>query len=105
MKSAKKKKNPVEKWLKKKFRTGFSKIKQSFEEIDLQKTGEVRRDQFVSVLKQHGFHIENNLLDEFLERCGIKFSKNSILVSYADFLEKFQIRSDQGIAYRFITSG
>jgi hypothetical protein len=34
-------KNPVEKWLKKKFRDGFSKMKNSFEEMDLQKTGQV----------------------------------------------------------------
>ncbi|CAF0760256.1 unnamed protein product [Brachionus calyciflorus] len=105
VKGPKQKKNPIEKWLKKKFRNGFSKIKQSFEELDLQKTGEVRRDQFLNVLRQHGFPIENNLLDEFLERCGIRIPKNSVLISYVDFLEKFQNRSDRGIAYRFITSG
>ena len=34
-------KNPVEKWLKKRFRDGFSKMKTSFEELDLHKTGQV----------------------------------------------------------------
>jgi hypothetical protein len=34
-------KNPVDKWLKKRFRDGFSKMKTSFEELDLQKTGQV----------------------------------------------------------------
>ena len=35
------KKNPIEKWLKKQFREGFSKMKSSFEELDIQKTGQV----------------------------------------------------------------
>ena len=97
--------NPIEKWLKKRFRDGFSKMKTSFEELDLHKTGQVRRDQFLNVLRQHGFKLENNLLDAFLERCDLHIPKNSTLISYVDFLEKFQNRSDQGLAYRVITGG
>ena len=40
--------NPMEKWLKKRFRNGFTKMKSSFEEIDRQRTGQVRRDQFLT---------------------------------------------------------
>ena len=35
------KKNPMDRWLKKKFRDGFVKMKNSFEEIDIQKSGQV----------------------------------------------------------------
>ncbi len=108
VKSDKPNKNPIEKWLKTRFRDGFLKIKASFEEIDRQKTGQVRRDQFLNVLKQHDFKIENNLLDAFLERCEVKINpvhfQNSLLINYMDFLEKFQNRSDQGLAYRMITN-
>jgi len=31
--------NPIEKWLKKQFRNGFSKIKSTFEEMDVHQTG------------------------------------------------------------------
>jgi hypothetical protein len=40
-KTSKKNKNPFEKWLKKRFRSGFSKMKDSFEEMDPMKTGQV----------------------------------------------------------------
>jgi hypothetical protein len=33
--------NPIEKWLKKRFRDGFMKMKKSFEEIDVTKSGSV----------------------------------------------------------------
>lgn len=105
----KKTNNPIEKWLKTRFRDGFSKIKASFEEIDRQRTGQVRRDQFLNVLNQHNFKLESNLLDAFLERCDIKVPgsqyNNTLLVSYTDFLERFQNRSDQGLAYRMIAHG
>ena len=80
-------------------------MKESFEEMDLQKTGEVRRDQFLSVLRRFGLKLETNLLDAFLERCNVKLAKNSTLVPYTLFLEKFQNRSDQGLAYRMIING
>ena len=32
-------------------------------------------------------------------------TKNSSLISYVEFLEKFQNRSDQGLAYRLIAGG
>jgi hypothetical protein len=35
------KRNPIDRWLKKRFRDGFYKIRASFEEIDIQKTGQV----------------------------------------------------------------
>jgi hypothetical protein len=65
----------------------------------------VRRDQFLNVLRQHGLQLEEHLLDSFLDRCNIKLGRNSILITYTDFLEKFQNRSDQGLAYKVITNG
>ncbi len=104
----KKSNNPIEVWLKTRFRDGFKRIKASFEEIDKQKTGQVRREQFLNVLNQHNFKLESNLLDAFLERCDIKVPgsqyNNTTLISYTDFLEKFQNRSDKGLAYRMITN-
>lgn len=110
--------------MKKRFREGFSKIKTSFEDVDLQKTGQViskiflsteflntnfqikvRRDQFLNILRQNGFKLDSNLLDAFLERCEISVPKNSSLIPYQEFLEKFQNRSDRGLAYRFIAEG
>ncbi len=66
---------------------------------------QVRRDQFLNVLRQHGFKLETNLLDAFMERCDMHTAKNSSLISYTEFLEKFQNRSDQGLAYRLIAGG
>ena len=95
-------------WLKTRFRDGFKRIKASFEELDKQKTGQVRREQFLNVLNQHNFKLEHNLLDAFLERCDINVPgsqyNNTTLISYTDFLEKFQNRSDKGLAYRMITN-
>ena len=65
----------------------------------------MRRDQFLNVLRQHGFKLETNLLDAFMERCDMHTAKNSSLISYTEFLEKFQNRSDQGLAYRLIAGG
>ena len=84
--------NPMEKWLKKRFRNGFTKLKSSFEEIDRQRTGQVRRDQFLQILRQHGLVLEQNLLDAFLDRCNVKTASNSNLIPYIEFLEKFQNR-------------
>ena len=78
-------------------------MKASFDEIDLQHTGQVRRDQFLNVLRQHGLSFESNLLDSFLERCGVRVAKNSSLISYTAFLAKFQNRGENGLAYRAIT--
>ena len=62
----------------------------------------------MNALNQHGFKLESTLLDAFLERCNIKVPgsqyNNTLLVSYTDFLEKFQNRSDQGLAYRMIAN-
>jgi hypothetical protein len=33
--------NPIEKWLKTRFREGFAKLKSAFEEVDLGRTGSV----------------------------------------------------------------
>lgn len=77
-------------------------MKKAFEEMDPTHTGQVRRDQFISVLKQQGLHLDGYLLDSFLQRCEIRTGKNSNLVPYTDFLSKFQSRSDQGLMYRFI---
>ena len=65
----------------------------------------MRRDQFLNVLRQHGFKLETNYLDAFMERCDMHVAKNSSLISYTEFLEKFQNRSDQGLAYRLIAGG
>ena len=43
--------NPIEKWLKTRFRDGFVKIKASFEEIDRQRTGQVFK-YFFSIKKR-----------------------------------------------------
>ena len=59
----------------------------------------------MNVLRQHGFKLESNFLDAFIERCDMHVAKNSSLISYVEFLEKFQNRSDQGLAYRLIAGG
>jgi Ca2+-binding EF-hand superfamily protein len=96
--------NPIEKWLKGRFRDGFTKMKKSFEELDRQRTGKVRKDQFSDVLKVHGLRIEMHLMDAFLERCGVKPKKDESLISYREFLSKFQNRSENGAAFAMITT-
>jgi len=95
-------KNPIEKWLKRRFREGFVQLKASFDEIDISRTGSVRKEQFLNVLRKHGLKLESHYLEAFLERCDID-CKSTSLVPYTKFLEKFQNRSEQGLTYKVIT--
>lgn len=49
-KSSSKKNTPMDRWLKKKFRDGFVKMKNSFEEIDIQKSGQVKAMKYINEL-------------------------------------------------------
>lgn len=93
-------KNPIEKWLKQKFREGFAQLRASFIDLDTLETGFVKKDQFINILRRFGLKLETNLLDAFLQRCDIPVENNQ--VSYIRFLEKFQNRSEQGLTYKVI---
>lgn len=59
----------VEKWLKGKFREGFSDMKHAFMELDLDRIGKVSRDEFRRVMEDFGLRLSTDKqLDDFLAR-------------------------------------
>ena len=59
----------VERWLKKKFREGCSEMKHAFQEIDLDRTGRVTKDEFRRVLKEYDLKLTTEKqIDDFLAR-------------------------------------
>ena len=59
----------VERWLRRKFRDGFSDMKHAFMEVDLDRTGRVNRDKFRRVLAELDLHLNSDKqLDDFLAR-------------------------------------
>lgn len=59
----------VERWLKNKFREGFSDMKHAFMELDQNKTGRISRSQFRQVLTEFDLHLDNDKqLEDFLAR-------------------------------------
>ena len=59
----------VERWLKRKFREGFSDMKYAFMELDLDRIGKVSRDEFRRVMEDFGLRLSTDKqLDDFLAR-------------------------------------
>lgn len=62
----------VERWLKNKFREGFSDMKHAFMELDQNKTGRISRSQFRQVLGEFDLRLDNDKqLEDFLARYKI----------------------------------
>jgi len=65
----------VERWLKRKFREGFSDMKHAFNELDLDRIGKVSRDEFRRVMEDFGLRLSTDKqLDDFLARLVGKLS-------------------------------
>ncbi|KAL9978672.1 hypothetical protein ACROYT_G016217 [Oculina patagonica] len=93
----------VEKWLKRKFREGFSDMKHAFMELDLDRIGKVSRDEFRRVMEDFGLRLSTvKQLDDFLARCGVEASNDKI--SYKEFLRRFQDRSEQGMPHKILAN-
>lgn len=93
----------VERWLKKKFREGFSDMKHAFMELDLDRIGKVSRDEFRRVMEDFGLRLSTDKqLDDFLARCGVEASNGKI--SYKEFLRRFQDRSEQGMPHKILAN-
>jgi Ca2+-binding EF-hand superfamily protein len=59
----------VERWLKKKFRESCSEMKHAFQEMDLDRTGRVTKDEFRKVLKEFGLKLSSDKqVEDFLAR-------------------------------------
>ena len=59
----------VERWLKKKFREGCSEMKHAFQEIDLDRTGRVTKNEFRKVLKEFDLKLSSDKqVEDFLAR-------------------------------------
>ena len=59
----------VERWLKRKFREGFSEMKHAFQEVDVDKTGRVNKHDFRKVLQDFGLKLDSDAqLEDFLAR-------------------------------------
>lgn len=64
----------VERWLKRKFREGFSDMKHAFMELDLDRIGKVSRDDFRQVMEDFGLRLNTDKqLDDFLARLVVKY--------------------------------
>lgn len=93
----------VERWLKRKFREGFSDMKHAFMELDLDRIGKVSFDDFRMVMKDFGLRLDTDKqLDDFIARCGIEASNGKI--SYKEFLRRFQDRSEQGMPHKILAN-
>lgn len=93
----------VERWLKRKFREGFSDMKHAFMELDLDRIGQVSRDEFRRVMEDFGLRLASDKqLDDFLARCGVEPSNDKI--SYKEFLRRFQDRSEQGMPHKILAN-
>lgn len=93
----------VERWLKRKFREGFSDMKHAFMELDLDRIGKVSFDDFRMVMKDFGLRLDSDKqLDDFIARCGIEASNGKI--SYKEFLRRFQDRSEQGMPHKILAN-
>ncbi|XP_028657943.2 EF-hand calcium-binding domain-containing protein 6 [Erpetoichthys calabaricus] len=91
----------IEKWLKDKFREGFRSMKKEFGKLDPGKTDKVTQEQFLSVLEAFDLHMKKEHLGLFLARCGLE---NKPTVNYAEFLQKFQDRSEKGITHNILSN-
>ena len=92
----------VERWLKKKFREGCAEMKHAFQEIDLDRTGRVTKNEFRKVLKEFDLKLSSDKqVEDFLARCGVEFEGK---VPYKEFLRRFQDRSEKGIAHKILAN-
>ncbi|KAM4708958.1 EF-hand calcium-binding domain-containing protein 6-like [Discoglossus pictus] len=92
----------MEKWLKDKFREGFQNMKEEFENYDPQRTGKVKKADFLAVLETFDLNLKDEHFSLFLARCGLESSQSGI--SYLDFLRNFQDRSDKGITHKILSN-
>ena len=74
----------VERWLKRKFREGFSDMKHAFMELDLDRIGKVSRDEFRRVMEDFGLRLSTDKqLDDFLARFVCKRLLRFTVFSYS----------------------
>lgn len=90
----------IEKWLKNKFREGFKALKVEFKREDPSSSGKVSRETFRRILAQFGLFLrDEESLRMFLARCSLPPRGD---VSYVDLLNRFQDRSENGIAHNIL---
>ncbi|XP_032219247.2 EF-hand calcium-binding domain-containing protein 6 [Nematostella vectensis] len=94
----------IERWLKRKFREGFSDMKHAFMELDLDRTGRVRKDDFRKVLAEFDLKLSTDKqVEDFLARCGVTLTSDD-LVPYKEFLRRFQDRSQDGMPHKILAN-
>jgi len=90
----------IEKWLQKKFREGFKALKIEFKREDPSESGKVSRETFRRLLAQFGLYLrDEDSLKMFLTRCSLPPCGE---ISYVQLLNRFQDRSDEGIAHHVL---
>ncbi|XP_052785640.1 EF-hand calcium-binding domain-containing protein 6-like isoform X2 [Mya arenaria] len=92
----------VERWLKNKFREGFSTMREAFEAKDTKSDGTVNFDDFLEVLANFGLKLEKKYLAAFLSRCSVSANRNGT-IPYREFLHRFQDRSERGMTHTILT--
>ncbi|XP_073537376.1 EF-hand calcium-binding domain-containing protein 6-like isoform X1 [Phyllobates terribilis] len=88
----------IEKWLKEKFREGARAMKSEFSVHDPQGSGAVTKQTFLQVLETFNLHLSKDQLGIFLSRCGL--DETLPHVSYLEFLQCLQTRSQNGRGYK-----
>ncbi|XP_043911465.1 EF-hand calcium-binding domain-containing protein 6-like [Protopterus annectens] len=91
----------IERWLKEKLKEGFKDILAEFLHYDQERTGKVTKEEFLKVLQKFHLHMKEDHLNLFLARCGLREPSEN--VTYTDFLQMFQDRSDKGILQKVIS--
>ncbi|KAK1164339.1 EF-hand calcium-binding domain-containing protein 6-like isoform X2 [Acipenser oxyrinchus oxyrinchus] len=91
----------IEEWLKKKFAEGLRGMLTEFQRFDTNNSGKVSRDDFVQVLGTFRLPLKKEQLSLFLARCGLDEASSD--VSYTDFLQQFQDRTEKGMSQRILS--
>ncbi|MGH0148307.1 UNVERIFIED_CONTAM: hypothetical protein FKN15_050446 [Acipenser sinensis] len=91
----------IEEWLKKKFAEGLKGMLAEFQRFDTNNSGKVSRDDFMQVLGRFRLHLKKEQLSLFLARCGLDEASSD--VSYTDFLQQFQDRTEKGMSQRILS--
>ncbi|MBN3281943.1 EFCB6 protein, partial [Polyodon spathula] len=91
----------IEVWLKEKFAEGLKGMLAEFQRFDTNNSGKVSRDDFVQVLGMFHLQLKKEQLSLFLARCGLDEASSD--VSYTDFLQQFQDRTEKGMSQRILS--
>ncbi|XP_071506933.1 EF-hand calcium-binding domain-containing protein 6-like [Diadema antillarum] len=78
----------------------FNAMMSSFEAMDFSGNGLIGLEQFRRVLADHGMNMQYVDAEMLMERCGLRRKDGRVV--YLDFLLKYMLRTENGVAHRII---